>query len=67
MVVLGRDGGTVTATSVAVVTNRLSPAKVVKDLGTCVHLFPSIEIITNPAGRLAFVDMANQLEQYQSL
>lgn len=29
----------------------------VRDLGTAVHRTPSIEVIENPAGRFAFVDM----------
>lgn len=43
-----------------VLAKDVSPAKVVRDLGTCVHLCPFIEVIVNPAGRFAFVDMANK-------
>ena len=46
--------------SVVVVAKDVSPAIVVRDLGTCVHLFPFIDVIENPAGRFAFVDMANK-------
>lgn len=46
------------AACAVVVAKEVSPAIVVRDLGTCVHLFPFIEVIVNPAGRFAFVDMA---------
>jgi hypothetical protein len=54
------------AASVVVVAKEVSPAIVVSDRGTCVHLFPFIEVIVNPAGRFAFVDMAKR-KRHQSL
>jgi hypothetical protein len=56
----------VTAAEV-VLAKDVSPAKVVRDLGTCVHLCPFIEVIVNPAGRFAFVDMAKKKKRHQSL
>lgn len=34
-----------------------APVSVVDALGTAVHRWPSIEVMENPAGRFAFVDM----------
>jgi hypothetical protein len=47
------------AASVLVVAKEVSPAIVVSDLGIFVHRFPSIEVISNAAGRFVFVGMAN--------
>jgi len=52
--------------SVVVLSKDVSPAKVVNDLGTCVHLFPFIDVIENPAGRFAFVDIASK-KRHRSL
>ena len=46
--------------SVVVVAKDVSPAIVVRDLGTCVHLLPFIDVILNPSGRFAFVDMVEK-------
>jgi hypothetical protein len=35
-----------------------APVSVVEALGTAVHRWPSIDVMENPAGRFAFVDMA---------
>ena len=48
------------AASVVVVAKEVSPAIVVSDLGTFVHRFPFIEVISNPAGRFAFIGMAKR-------
>lgn len=49
-----------TVASNAVVAKEVSPAMVVSDLGTCVHLLPSIVVIVNPAGRFALVDIVKK-------
>ena len=50
-----------------VVAKDVSPAIVVRDLGTRVHLFPFIDVIVNPSGRFAFVDMVEKEKRHQSL
>ena len=55
------------ADSAVVVAKDVSPAIVVRDLGTCVHLFPFIDVIVNPSGRFAFVDMVEKKKRHQSL
>jgi hypothetical protein len=55
------------ADSVVVVAKDVSPAIVVRDLGTCVHLFPFIDVIVNPSGRFAFVDMVQKKKRHPSL
>jgi hypothetical protein len=55
------------ADSEVVVAKDVSPAMVVRDLGTRVHLFPFIDVIVNPSGRFVFVDMVEKKERHQSL
>ena len=50
------DGGVVVVSA----GNDVSPAIVVRDLGTRVHLLPFMDVITNPSGRFAFVDMVGR-------
>jgi hypothetical protein len=47
--------------SVVVTAKEVSPAKVVSDRGTWVHLCPFIDVMMKPAGRFAFVDMAKKV------
>lgn len=56
----GGEAEVVVSASLVEVVNDAWPAIVVRDLGICVHLLPFIEVILNPAGRFAFVDMAKR-------